>query len=55
MIASRIWDLRNYKEVHCYRTPIDYGEVVFSQRRYVAAAAGNTVQVARYLPKAVGS
>jgi len=41
----RIWDLRTYKELHSYSTPVDYGEVVFSQRRYLAAAAGNTVQI----------
>uniref|UniRef100_A0A915DZQ5 BING4 C-terminal domain-containing protein n=1 Tax=Ditylenchus dipsaci TaxID=166011 RepID=A0A915DZQ5_9BILA len=41
----RIWDLRTYKQLHSYVMPVSYGEVAFSQRKYVAAATGSVVQV----------
>jgi len=41
----RVWDLRTYKELHAYKTWDDYTEVAFSQRRYLAGAAGGVVNV----------
>jgi hypothetical protein len=42
----RIWDLRNYKEMHSYAGQhIQFGPLAFSQRHCLAVASGEMIQV----------
>uniref|UniRef100_A0A914XMV2 WD repeat-containing protein 46 n=1 Tax=Plectus sambesii TaxID=2011161 RepID=A0A914XMV2_9BILA len=41
----RIWDVRQFKQVHAYKLPSGLSHVTFSQRKVLACAVGNTVQI----------
>ncbi len=41
----KIWDLRTYKELRCYKLGAGPGHLSFSQRGLLAAGIGNVVEV----------
>lgn len=41
----KIWDLRTYKQLQCYRIASGASNLAFSQRECIAAGIGNVVEV----------
>ena len=45
----KIWDLRTYKELHCFKMAAGPGQLSFSQRGLLAGSMGNVVEVGEIL------
>ncbi|PAV75118.1 hypothetical protein WR25_17615 [Diploscapter pachys] len=45
MATTGIWDVRMFRQLHAYSMPFGVGQVKISQRKMIACAIGNTVQV----------
>ena len=44
----KIWDLRTYRELYCYKVGAGAGQLAFSQTGLLGAGMGNIVEVKRY-------
>ena len=43
----KIWDLRTYRELYCYKVGAGPGQLAFSQTGLLGAGMGNIVEVKR--------